>query len=57
MKLVKRILVATLVLLGVAFLAIISVYLLVDDSTLVSKLVEQSSKGNREREGCATEII
>ena len=41
MKLLKRILVATLVLLGVVFLTILSIYLLVDDSTLVSKLVEQ----------------
>ena len=41
MKAVKRILVAALVLLGAVLLAIISVYLLVDDTTLVSKLVEQ----------------
>ena len=41
MKSVKRILAAVLVLLAVALLAIISVYLLVDDTTLVSKLVEQ----------------
>jgi hypothetical protein len=41
MKAVKRILVAALVLLGAVLLAIISVYLLVDDTTLVSKIVEQ----------------
>jgi uncharacterized protein involved in outer membrane biogenesis len=41
MKSVKRILAAALVLLAVVLLAIISVYLLVDDTTLVSKLVEQ----------------
>ena len=41
MKAVKRILVAALVLLGAVLLAIISVYLLVDDTTLVSKLVEK----------------
>ena len=37
----KRILTAALVVLGVVLLAIISLYLLVDDATLVSKLVEQ----------------
>jgi hypothetical protein len=41
MKSVKRIFAAALVLLGAAFLAIVSIYLLVDDATLVSKLVEQ----------------
>ncbi len=41
MKSVKRILAAALVLLGAVLLTIISVYLLVDDTTLVSKLVEQ----------------
>ena len=41
MKSVKRILAVALILLGVVLLAIISVYLLVDDTTLVSKLVEQ----------------
>ncbi|MGD8776880.1 MAG: hypothetical protein PVF44_16330, partial [Syntrophobacterales bacterium] len=41
MKLLKRILAATLVLLGVAFLAIISIYLLVDDATLFSELVKR----------------
>jgi uncharacterized protein involved in outer membrane biogenesis len=41
MKAVKRILVAALFLLGAVLLAIISVYFLVDDTTLVSKLVEQ----------------
>ena len=41
MKSVKRILAVALVLLGAALLAIISIYLLVDDTTLVSKLVEQ----------------
>ncbi|MEE9532590.1 MAG: AsmA family protein [Syntrophobacteria bacterium] len=41
MKSFKRILAAALVLLGAVLLAIISVYLLVDDTTLVSKLVEQ----------------
>jgi hypothetical protein len=41
MKSVKRILAAALVLLGAVLLAIISIYLLVDDTTLVAKLVEQ----------------
>jgi hypothetical protein len=41
MKLLKRILAAALVLLGVAFLAIISIYLLVDDATLFSELVQR----------------
>jgi uncharacterized protein involved in outer membrane biogenesis len=41
MKTVKRILAAALLLLGAAFLAIIFIYLLVDDATLVSKLVQR----------------
>jgi uncharacterized protein involved in outer membrane biogenesis len=41
MKSVKRILAAALVLLSVVLLAIISVYLLVDDATLVSHLVKR----------------
>ncbi|UCF03378.1 MAG: hypothetical protein JSV14_07000, partial [Deltaproteobacteria bacterium] len=41
MKSLKRILAVALILLGAVLLAIISVYLLVDDTTLVSKLVEQ----------------
>ena len=41
MKLFKRILVAALVVLGVVLLAIISLYLLVDDATLVSHLVKR----------------
>ena len=41
MKSLKRILASALVLLGVAFLAIISIYLLVDDATLVAKLVKR----------------
>jgi len=41
MKSFKLILAAALALLGAVLLAIISVYLLVDDTTLVSKLVEQ----------------
>jgi hypothetical protein len=41
MKLFKRILAAALVVLGVVLLAIISLYLLVDDATLVSHLVKR----------------
>jgi len=41
MKSVKRILAAALVLLGAAFLVIVSIYLLVDDATLVSHLVKR----------------
>jgi hypothetical protein len=41
MKLLKRILAAALVVLGVVLLAIISLYLLVDDATLVSHLVKR----------------
>jgi hypothetical protein len=41
MKSVKRILAAALILLGAVLLAIISVYLLVDDATLVSHLVKR----------------
>jgi hypothetical protein len=41
MKSFKRILIAALVLLGVVFLAIISIYLLIDDATLVAKLVQR----------------
>jgi uncharacterized protein involved in outer membrane biogenesis len=41
MKSLKRILTAALLLLGVVFLAITSLYLLVDDATLVAKLIEQ----------------
>jgi uncharacterized protein involved in outer membrane biogenesis len=41
MKSVKRILAAALLLLGAAFLAIASIYLLVDDTTLVSHLVKR----------------
>ncbi|MGD8433978.1 MAG: AsmA family protein, partial [Syntrophobacterales bacterium] len=41
MKSVKRILAIAIVLLGAVILAIISIYLLVDDTTLVSKLVEE----------------
>jgi uncharacterized protein involved in outer membrane biogenesis len=41
MKSAKRILAVALILLGAVLLAIISVYLLVDDTTLVSKIVEQ----------------
>ena len=40
MKTVKRILVAALALLGAALLLVISLYLLVDDATLVAKLVQ-----------------
>ena len=41
MKSVKRILTAALVLLSVVLLAIVSIYLLVDDATLVSHLVKR----------------
>ncbi|MEJ2236083.1 MAG: hypothetical protein P8X67_19430 [Syntrophobacterales bacterium] len=41
MKSIKRILAATLVVLGVVLLAIISLYLVVDDATLVSYLVKR----------------
>ena len=41
MKSVKRILAAALLLLGAALLAITSIYLLVDDATLVSHLVKR----------------